>query len=93
MTSFIGIATANDKSLADDAPGIAEALAATAVGLAAAIPAAFAYNRLAAAFSASGRRVLNLAEEKALRISGGADDPAIRPAQAMNHAARESTLS
>ena len=50
MTSFIGIAAAKDTSLAVVAPGIAEALGATAIGLAAAIPAAFAYNRLAAAF-------------------------------------------
>ena len=68
MTSFIGIAAAKDTSLAVVAPGIAEALAATAVGLAAAIPAAFAYNRLAAAFSAAGRRILNLTEQQAYRL-------------------------
>ncbi len=55
MTSFVGIAAAKDTSLAVVAPGIAEALAATALGLAAAIPAAFAYNRLAAAFGRAGR--------------------------------------
>ncbi|WDF70931.1 MotA/TolQ/ExbB proton channel family protein [Novosphingobium sp. KACC 22771] len=44
--SFAGIAHAGDTSLATVAPGIAEALAATAFGLAAAIPAMVGYNRL-----------------------------------------------
>src|SRR5690606_10271525 len=46
MTSFASIADVNDTSLAVVAPGIAEALAATAIGLAAAIPASIGYNRL-----------------------------------------------
>lgn len=46
MNSFIGIAQANTTSLAVVAPGIAEALLATAMGLAAAIPAVLAYNYL-----------------------------------------------
>jgi biopolymer transport protein TolQ len=44
MTSFIDIGRAGAASLAVVAPGIAEALVATAVGLAAAIPAVMAYN-------------------------------------------------
>lgn len=44
MTSFHGIGSAGSASLAIVAPGIAEALIATAVGLAAAIPAVIAYN-------------------------------------------------
>ena len=64
MTSFIGIAAAKDTSLAVVAPGIAEALFATAVGLAAAIPAAFAYNRLASAFTRVGRRYARLTEDR-----------------------------
>jgi biopolymer transport protein TolQ len=44
MTSFHGIGTAGTASLAIVAPGIAEALIATAVGLVAAIPAVIAYN-------------------------------------------------
>lgn len=51
MHSFSGIAQTQDTSLAVVAPGIAEALAATAYGLAAAIPAAIGYNRIGAAFS------------------------------------------
>jgi biopolymer transport protein TolQ len=45
MRSFAGIAAANNTSLAVVAPGIAEALFATAMGLAAAIPAVVAYNK------------------------------------------------
>jgi biopolymer transport protein TolQ len=44
MSSFHGIGTAGSASLAVVAPGIAEALIATAVGLLAAIPAVIAYN-------------------------------------------------
>jgi biopolymer transport protein TolQ len=44
MNSFQGIGSAGSASLAIVAPGIAEALIATAVGLAAAIPAVIAYN-------------------------------------------------
>jgi biopolymer transport protein TolQ len=44
MNSFHGIGSAGSASLAVVAPGIAEALIATAIGLAAAIPAVIAYN-------------------------------------------------
>jgi biopolymer transport protein TolQ len=46
MNSFTSIAQSNDTSLAVVAPGIAEALFATAVGLVAAIPAVIGYNKL-----------------------------------------------
>ena len=46
MRSFEGIAAANNTSLAVVAPGIAEAMFATAMGLAAAIPAVVAYNKI-----------------------------------------------
>jgi biopolymer transport protein ExbB/TolQ len=46
MNSFSSIAQSSDTSLAVVAPGIAEALFATAIGLAAAIPAVVGYNRL-----------------------------------------------
>ena len=45
MRSFTGSAQAQNSSLAVVAPGIAEALFATAIGLFAAIPAVIAYNR------------------------------------------------
>ena len=48
MNSFRGLATVQQATLATVAPGIAEALVATAIGLFAAIPAVVAYNRFAA---------------------------------------------
>ena len=46
MNSFQSIATSKNTSLAIVAPGIAEALLATALGLLAAIPAVIAYNKI-----------------------------------------------
>ncbi|MAT94819.1 MAG: protein TolQ [Halioglobus sp.] len=48
MHSFRGLANATQATLATVAPGISEALVATAMGLFAAIPAVLAYNRFAA---------------------------------------------
>jgi biopolymer transport protein TolQ len=48
MNSFIGLTNVAQSTLAQVAPGIAEALIATAIGLFAAIPAVIAYNRFAA---------------------------------------------
>lgn len=48
MNSFQSIALTSNTSLAVVAPGIAEALAATALGLVAAIPAVMAYNKITA---------------------------------------------
>ena len=48
MNSFSSIARSQDTSLAVVAPGIAEALFATAIGLVVAIPAVMAYNKLTA---------------------------------------------
>jgi biopolymer transport protein TolQ len=47
MTAFRGLSTTTSSSIQAVAPGIAEALIATAVGLAAAIPAVVMYNRFA----------------------------------------------
>ncbi len=47
MHAFVGLANLKQVSLATVAPGIAEALVATAIGLFAAIPAVIAYNRYA----------------------------------------------
>ncbi len=47
MHAFTGLANLQNASLANVAPGIAEALVATAIGLFAAIPAVVAYNRYA----------------------------------------------
>lgn len=48
MNSFRGLAQVQQATLATVAPGIAEALIATAIGLFAAIPAVIAYNRFSA---------------------------------------------
>jgi len=56
MNSFIGISESHTTNLAVVAPGIAEALLATALGLVAAIPAVVIYNHLARAIA--GYRIL-----------------------------------
>ena len=57
MNSFTAIAASKDTSLAIVAPGIAEALLATALGLVAAIPAVIAYNKLASNLSGIAHRL------------------------------------
>jgi biopolymer transport protein TolQ len=47
MHAFVGLSNMQQVTLATVAPGIAEALVATAIGLFAAIPAVVAYNRFA----------------------------------------------
>ncbi|WP_333590455.1 tonB-system energizer ExbB [Brevundimonas sp.] len=56
MNSFIGIAESNTTNLAVVAPGIAEALLATGIGLFAAIPAVIFYNYFNTRISAYGTR-------------------------------------
>jgi biopolymer transport protein ExbB/TolQ len=57
MNSFTAIAAQKDTSLAVVAPGIAEALFATALGLVAAIPAVIAYNQISGSFARAGERI------------------------------------
>jgi biopolymer transport protein ExbB len=52
MNSFIGIAESQTTNLAVVAPGIAEALLATAIGLVAAIPAVVIYNHFSRSIAA-----------------------------------------
>ncbi len=66
MASFTAIAAAKDTSLAVVAPGIAEALATTAIGLAAAIPASIGYTRIGASIGAATQDLAGLIEEEAL---------------------------
>ncbi len=63
MTSFQHIASSKNTSLAVVAPGIAEALFATAVGLFAAIPAVIAYNRLSGSLGRYAGRVETFIDE------------------------------
>jgi biopolymer transport protein TolQ len=59
MSSFQGIAASKNTSLAVVAPGIAEALLATAIGLFAAIPAVFFYNIFSAKINYFTERAQN----------------------------------
>ena len=63
MNSFTAIAGANNTSLAVVAPGIAEALFATALGLVAAIPAVIAYNKFSNDLNRYTDRLENFATE------------------------------
>lgn len=63
MRAFSAIAGAKNASLAVVAPGIAEALFATAIGLVAAIPAVIAYNKFSSDLNRYNDRLENFAAE------------------------------
>jgi len=63
MTSFRSLGTATQATIAMVAPGISEALIATAMGLFAAIPAVIAYNRYAAAVERISNHYATFQEE------------------------------
>jgi biopolymer transport protein TolQ len=63
MNSFIALGEVQQATLAMVAPGIAEALIATAMGLFAAIPAVMAYNRFATQVARLETAYINLMEE------------------------------
>lgn len=63
MTSFQAIGTSNSTSLAAIAPGIAEALFATALGLVAAIPAVIFYNKFNSDAARHAARLEGFADE------------------------------
>ncbi len=69
MTSFQSIAISKNTSLAVVAPGIAEALFATAIGLVAAIPAVVFYNKFSADASRLGQRLEAFADEFSAIVS------------------------
>ena len=62
MNSFQSIAISRNTSLAIVAPGIAEALFATALGLLAAIPAVVAYNKFSSDYKKYGQRIENFSK-------------------------------
>lgn len=74
MNSFQSIAQASDTSLAVVAPGIAEALLATALGLVAAIPAVIAYNKLSTDLGRYAGRVEDFTDEFAAILSRQLDE-------------------
>ena len=81
MNSFIGISKSQTTNLAVVAPGIAEALLATAFGLAAAIPAVVIYNVFARSISGY-RALLGDASAEVLRlVSRDLERPAAAPAR------------
>jgi biopolymer transport protein ExbB len=69
MNSFIGIANTNTTNLAVVAPGIAEALLATGIGLAAAIPSVIFYNYFQTRIAAYGSRTEGFVAELMNAIS------------------------
>jgi biopolymer transport protein TolQ len=74
MTSFQAIAASRKTSLAVVAPGIAEALLATALGLLAAIPAVIAYNKLSNDAGKIGQRLEGFADEFSAILSRQVDE-------------------
>ena len=81
MSSFASIASSNDTSLAVVAPGIAEALLSTAIGLAAAIPAVVAYNRLVTDLGRSRALALAAVNRLSARLGAGAPGALQRAAE------------
>jgi len=76
MNSFIGISKAQTTNLAVVAPGIAEALLATALGLAAAIPAVIIYNHFARSIGDYRALVADAAAEIMRQVSRDLDSGA-----------------
>jgi len=74
MNSFSSIAAAKNTSLAVVAPGIAESLFATALGLVAAIPAVIAYNKLSSDFGRYAGRLEAFATEFSAILSRQLDE-------------------
>ncbi|MDE1903263.1 MAG: protein TolQ [Alphaproteobacteria bacterium] len=76
MNSFQAIAAVKNTSLAVVAPGIAESLFATALGLVAAIPAVIAYNKFSTDFSRYAGRLQAFATEFSAILSRQLDEKA-----------------
>jgi biopolymer transport protein TolQ len=74
MSSFQAIASSKNTALAVVAPGIAEALLATALGLLAAIPAVVAYNKLSSDAGKIGQRLEGFADEFSSILSRQVDE-------------------
>jgi biopolymer transport protein TolQ len=74
MTSFQSIAASKNTSLAVVAPGIAEALFATALGLVAAIPATIFYNKFSSEVSRIAQRLEGFADEFSAILSRQVDE-------------------
>jgi biopolymer transport protein TolQ len=77
MTSFQAIAGSKNTSLAVVAPGIAEALLATAIGLLAAIPAVIAYNKLSSDANKIAVRMEGFSDEFSAILSRQIDEKVV----------------
>ena len=87
MHAFIGLSNLTQVTLATVAPGIAEALVATAIGLFAAIPAVIAYNRFARDIDRIAIQLETFIEEFSNILQRNAGQPVPAPAAATAHAA------
>lgn len=76
MHAFVGLSNLQQVTLATVAPGIAEALVATAIGLFAAIPAVIAYNRFARQIDRSAIQLETFIEEFSNILQRNAGAPA-----------------
>ena len=88
MNSFIGIAKSQTTNLAVVAPGIAEALLATALGLVAAIPAVVIYNVFARSITGYKAQVADASAQVLLLVSRDLDLPGnerVAPAKTQPH--------
>ena len=74
MNSFQSIAASKNTSLAVVAPGIAEALFATAIGLVAAIPATIFYNKFSSEVNKQAQRLEGFADEFSAILSRQIDE-------------------
>ena len=74
MTSFQAIAASQNTSLTVVAPGIAQALFATAIGLMAAIPATIFYNKFSSEVNKQAQRMEGFADEFAAILSRQIDE-------------------
>jgi len=78
MTSFQSIAASKNTSLAVVAPGIAEALFATAIGLIAAIPATIFYNKFISEVNRQAQRLEGFADEFSSILSRQIDERGVQ---------------
>jgi biopolymer transport protein TolQ len=76
MHSFSAIAAMHNTNLAVVAPGIAEALFATAIGLVAAIPAVLAYNQISTSLTRFAARLENFGSEFSAILSRQSEEKA-----------------
>ncbi|WP_068827596.1 tonB-system energizer ExbB [Pseudomonas sp. BMS12] len=88
MNSFIGIAKSQTTNLAVVAPGIAEALLATALGLVAAIPAVIIYNVFARSIAGYRAQVADASAQVLLLVSRDLDLPAAPERNQQPHVAK-----